>query len=75
MFFYLLNGIKLSLFLWNIIYSFIYSKVRESDVFVLTYPKVGTTWTQEIVWNMRNNPDLKLPSENADSKTQVPFLE
>lgn len=38
------------------IYNF---KIRESDVVVATFPKSGTTWSQEVVWSMLHDPDLK----------------
>ncbi|KAK4293014.1 hypothetical protein Pmani_034255 [Petrolisthes manimaculis] len=36
-------------------------KFREDDVIVMTYPKCGTTWMQEIMWTMLHNSDLKHP--------------
>lgn len=48
--------------------------VREDDVFIVTYPKAGTTWLQEIVWLVVNEGNLQKATE-----TQVyfrsPFLE
>ncbi|XP_069944425.1 sulfotransferase 1A1 [Cherax quadricarinatus] len=40
------------------IYNF---KFRSSDVVVMTMPKSGTTWMQEVVWTMLHNPDLNHP--------------
>ena len=32
--------------------------VRPDDVWVVTYPKCGTTWTQEMVWQIAHGVDL-----------------
>jgi len=34
-------------------------KVRPDDIWVLTFPKCGTTWTQELVWQIVNNVDIE----------------
>ncbi|MPD05315.1 Estrogen sulfotransferase [Portunus trituberculatus] len=36
-------------------------KFRSNDVMVMTFPKCGTTWMNEIVWTMLHNPDLENP--------------
>lgn len=45
---------------------------KPDDVLVMTHPRCGTTWTQEIVWTMRNGGQL-------DSSTELgvrsPFFE
>lgn len=33
--------------------------VREDDVWVITFPKCGTTWTQEMVWMIDHDLDYK----------------
>ena len=48
-------------------------RVRAGDVWVVTYPKCGTTWTQEMVWQIVNKCDFergKLPLFE-----RFPFLE
>jgi len=32
-------------------------EVKEDDIWIVTYPKSGTTWTQEMVWQIVNNVD------------------
>ena len=52
------------------IYNF---KLRPDDVFVVTYPKCGTTWTQEMVWQILHNMDVEGGKENI--MTRSPYLE
>eukprot|EP00090_Calanus_glacialis_P045776 TRINITY_DN8712_c0_g1_i6.p1 TRINITY_DN8712_c0_g1~~TRINITY_DN8712_c0_g1_i6.p1 ORF type:complete len:325 (+),score=130.36 TRINITY_DN8712_c0_g1_i6:23-997(+) len=33
--------------------------VRHDDVWISSFPKCGTTWTQEMVWNIVNNLDFE----------------
>jgi len=49
-------------------------KVREDDVWISSFPKCGTTWTQEMVWNIVNNLDLKT-AKSQSLEERVPFLE
>ncbi|CAL4084759.1 unnamed protein product, partial [Meganyctiphanes norvegica] len=50
-------------------------KWRQGDVCIMTWPKCGTTWMQEIIWNMRNNPNLDNPEVNKPLFMKSPFLE
>jgi len=54
----------------NEIYNF---DVRSDDIWVVTYKKCGTTWTQEIVWNIMNDVNKELGKLPLYSRS--PFLE
>jgi len=44
-------------------------KVTENDIWVVTYPRSGTTWTQEMVWNIVNDLDFeKAKKTDIDDK-------
>ncbi|XP_052757403.1 luciferin sulfotransferase-like isoform X2 [Galleria mellonella] len=49
-------------------------EVRPNDVFVVTFPKSGTTWVQELVWLIGNDLDYKTAS-NVQLFQRFPFLE
>ena len=48
-------------------------KARPEDVWVVSYPKCGTTWTQEMVWQVANSLDLEGGKVMLDER--FPFLE
>jgi len=47
--------------------------VRPDDIWIITYPKCGTTWTQEIVWNIMNDVNKDLGKMPLFARS--PFLE
>uniref|UniRef100_A0A182PB44 Sulfotransferase domain-containing protein n=1 Tax=Anopheles epiroticus TaxID=199890 RepID=A0A182PB44_9DIPT len=50
------------------------AEVYPDDVWVISYPKSGTTWAQEMVWLICNN--LNFEAARAESlRTRFPFLE
>lgn len=63
--------------LWIKFYStfFFHLQMKPDDVVLLTYPKCGTTWMQEVLWTMRNNPELDNPMAAAPVNARVAFLE
>jgi len=50
-------------------------KFRASDVVVQSHPKAGTTWLQEIVWTMVNNPNQDHPMKDYPLAIRSPCLE
>ncbi|XP_055857159.1 estrogen sulfotransferase-like isoform X2 [Episyrphus balteatus] len=49
-------------------------KVREDDIWVVTYPKCGTTWTQEMTWMIVNDMDFN-KSNSKDITERIIFFE
>ncbi|XP_065577628.1 sulfotransferase 1C4-like isoform X2 [Artemia franciscana] len=47
--------------------------LNSTDVWVVTFPKSGTTWTQEQVWLLANNLDFESAKVNLNNR--FPFLE
>jgi len=48
-------------------------KLREDDVWIITSPKCGTTWTQETTWHIMNGVKLERTQEPLFSRS--PFLD
>nr|XP_020758085.1 sulfotransferase 1C4-like [Odocoileus virginianus texanus] len=56
---------------WDQIWSF---QARPDDLLISTYPKAGTTWTQEIVDLIQNGGDAD-QSQRAPTHERFPFIE
>lgn len=48
--------------------------VRKDDVWILSYPRTGSTWAQEIVWLLCNNLDF-VGCKSQLQATRAPLLE
>ncbi|KZC08591.1 PREDICTED: estrogen sulfotransferase, testis isoform-like [Dufourea novaeangliae] len=48
-------------------------EVRDDDIWVCSFPKTGTTWTQEMIWCIAN--DLDLDGAKTLLPERFPFLE
>lgn len=48
-------------------------EVYDSDLWISSFPKTGTTWTQEMTWMIGNNVDIEAGMENLG--VRFPFLE
>lgn len=49
-------------------------EVYEDDIWVVTFPKCGTTWTQEMVWLVNNDLNYEEASR-VNLNDRYPFLE
>ena len=48
-------------------------KLREDDIWILSYPKCGTTWAIETVWLVMN--DVRIETANCPQMARVPWVE
>lgn len=48
--------------------------VKDDDVYVVTFPKCGTTWMQEATWLLVNNLDFE-QAKTIDLKQRSVFME
>nr|QNH68005.1 sulfotransferase-like protein 2 [Brachionus rotundiformis] len=67
------NGMKVrdGIFLPNGVRNLSYSKcfkLRDDDIFVSSFPKSGTTWTNELVWLITHNLDYEGSQNNLEKK-------
>ncbi|XP_026277572.1 sulfotransferase 1C4 isoform X1 [Frankliniella occidentalis] len=53
---------------------FVNFKARPSDTWVVTYPRSGTTWTQEMVWLLANDLDFDT-ARSVPLNDRFPFFE
>ena len=49
-------------------------QARQDDVYVLTFPKNGTTWMQELVWLLQNKCNFD-EAKNTPLDNRFPFLD
>ncbi|XP_070140512.1 sulfotransferase 1 family member D1-like [Drosophila kikkawai] len=49
-------------------------EIREDDVWIVTLPKCGTTWMQELLWLLLNDCDFE-EALSKDQELRSPFLE
>lgn len=49
-------------------------QVYPDDIWIITYPKSGTTWAQEMVWLLANGLDYET-AKSIDINHRSPYLE
>lgn len=47
--------------------------IKSDDTWLISFPKTGTTWTQEMIWLICNNLDFKGAEKHLGER--FPFLE
>lgn len=57
--------------IWDHIWNF---QAKPDDILICTYPKAGTTWTQEIVDLIQNEGDVE-KTQRAPTHVRFPFIE
>lgn len=48
--------------------------VYPDDIWIVTYPKCGTTWAQEMIWLLAHNLDYQA-AKSVDINKRSPYLE
>ena len=51
----------------------VYLQVRPDDVWIVTHPKCGTTWTQEMTWQIMHG--VHLETANLNLYDRSPFFD
>ncbi|XP_063708275.1 sulfotransferase 1B1-like [Culicoides brevitarsis] len=50
-------------------------QVFEDDIWIISYPKSGSTWAQEAVWQIMHDIDIENEAGKAPLNTRIGFLE
>ena len=50
-------------------------RLRKDDIFIVTYPKCGTTLTQELMWQVTNNCPLNNEMSKIPILARAPWIE
>ncbi|XP_063701639.1 luciferin sulfotransferase-like [Culicoides brevitarsis] len=50
-------------------------EIYRDDIWVITFPKCGTTWAQEAIWQIYNGVDLDSEKSKESLRTRFPFME
>lgn len=72
--FFRYKGVVLPQFTENIVHKFENFEVRPDDVWVVSFPRSGTTWTQEIVYLINSNMDIE-KAKTVSIDDRFPYLE